>query len=302
MNNNDTTQTLPTLKCSCPCGCTQNTKFPYTESKILQSKARCEKCGATEHKTKYTLPSTNKEELSRPITKMIQLDPEELKLDQEIAAQQKAEIRNAALQKWHQSVPEKFRYATTEHPKVLERLRRWQAGNRGTAGLVVLGGVGEGKTFLSVGYANAAIDANLIDPSQVLFGTEAELLSSAANSTFSEVDQALKKLISSKYKMIIIDDVGRGTWIRDDMRPKVFSLVFDAFWRDNRVIVVTTNLIPPDLQEYVGEGAMDRLRSMVGYDALDLSNRDMRKKVTQETIQKFTPTSTSNKNSSPKNR
>lgn len=142
------------------------------------------------------------------------------------------------------------------------------------------------NTFMSLGYANAAINEGLVHPSQVLFGTEAELLSSAANSTFSEVDLALRRIISPRYKMIVIDDVGRGTWIRDDMRPKVFSLVFDAAYRDNRVLVITTNLIPKDLGEYIGEGAMDRLRSMVGYDALDLTDRGMRERVTREEIQR----------------
>jgi DNA replication protein DnaC len=272
------------LNCACPCGCRRLTKHPTTTSPVLIRRARCTTCSTADHRTTNPTPH-DPAETARPLTIPVPLDPDDIELDRQIAEQQRKDIHTEAWARWQASLPEKFRHAHTDNPKILERLRRWEDGHPGTAGAVVLGGVGEGKTFLAVGYANAAIQHGLVKPGDVLYGTEAELLSSAANSAFSEVDKALRRLINPHYRMIVIDDVGRGTWIRDDMRPKVFSLVLDAAWRDNRVIVITTNLIPDDLLTYIGEGAMDRLRSMVGYDAVDLTDRDMRRKTTQQALQ-----------------
>ena len=203
-------------------------------------------------------------------------------LDREIAREQQQAIREQQLQQWYASLPEKFRHATTDHPDVLKKIDQVSAGHPATAGMVITGTVGEGKTWLAIAYANALIERNLLRPNQVLFGTESELLASAANAGFGEVEHRLRRLTSRRIKMIIVDDVGRGTWLREDMRSKVFSLVFDAAWRDNKIVVVTTNLPKENLEEEIGGGAMDRLRSMVGYKSTNLTDRGMRRRVTQE--------------------
>lgn len=272
--------------CACPCNCGKPSEQIRTNSAVLSRHARCYKCKYPNHRKKYPVQGKIEVDAPRTITFQTPLDSEERAIDVAIAEKQKREIYKNAWNKWRESLPEKFRDATTDHPKIIERMKRWRNGQPGTAGAVILGNFGEGKTFLAIGYANEAIKSGLVKPNEVLFGTEAELLASAANSAFSEVDKALRRLIDPRYKMIVVDDIGRGTWIRDDMRPKVFSLVFDAAWRDNRTIVITTNLTPDSLAEYIGEGAMDRLRSMVGYDAIDLSERGMRRKITQENIRK----------------
>lgn len=203
-------------------------------------------------------------------------------LDAEIARQQQQEIREQQLQRWHASLPEKFRHATTDHPDVKKKVEQVAAGRAATAGMVITGTVGEGKTWMAIAYANELIERNLLQPNQVLFGTESELLASAANAGFGEVEQRLKALTSRRTKMLIVDDVGRGTWLREDMRSKVFSLVFDAAWRDNKIVVVTTNLPKDKLEEEIGSGAMDRLRSMVDYKSTVLTDRGMRRRTTQE--------------------
>lgn len=270
------------LPCGCPCGCARPSGAPWVESAVLARRARCEACARPAHRSAH--PAAPAGEPARPVTVVARPDPRDAALDARIAAQQQREILAAAWERWQAGLPEKFRGASTDHPKIRERLARWKAGQPGTAGIAILGTHGEGKTWMAVAYANAAIRAGLVRPGDVLYGTEAELLSSAANAAFGDVDRNLRRLIDPRYRMIVIDDVGRGTWLRDDMRPKVFSLVLDAAWRDNRVVVVTTNLVPGDLAEYIGAGAMDRLRSIVGYDAIDLSDRDMRRKVTEEAL------------------
>ena len=281
------------FSCACPCGCTRLTKHRKTASEVLARRARCTNCLEPDHAKKNPAPK-DKTEPSRPITPYIAPDPEDVVLDTRIRKEQVKQISDAAKIRWIDSLPEKFKHASLDdkdidpkHKTVITRhLNQWKRGQPGTAGLVLRGSVGVGKTYLGVSYANAAINLGLIDPSRILFGTEAELLSSAANSTFSEVDLALKRLISPRYRMIIIDDVGRGTWIREDMRPKVFSLVFDAAYRENKVVVVTTNLKTEPFREYIGDGALDRLRSLIGFEVITITEGgSMREKITREALE-----------------
>lgn len=241
-------------------------------------------CAREDHRAQF--PPDYDEETSRPLTVAPASSPALQRLDAEILERQRADIFNVAFGQWLDSLPEKFRASDTDHPKILERLQRIEAGHPGTAGALIFGPVGEGKTFLALGYANRAIKSGLVQPGQVLFGTEAELLAAAANSSFGEVENALKRLTSPANRMIIIDDVGRGTWLREDMRSKVFMLVLDSAWRDNRIVVVTTNLGKTDLEEYIGVGAMDRLRSMCGYAAISLDDRGMRRHTTEAALAK----------------
>lgn len=255
---------------------------PRTDSPVLLRRARCLQCSKPEHKAQH--PTGYEDTAPRPLTVQPEIPAPLQRLDAEIAASQRQQIFAAALQKWRDSLPEKFRESTTDHPKILERLARIEAGQPGTAGALVFGPVGEGKTFLALGYANLAIERGLVKPNEVLFGTEAELLAAAANASYGEVENALKRLASPSHRMVIIDDVGRGTWLREDMRPKVFMLVLDSAWRENRIVVITTNLGVTDLEEYIGGGAMDRLRSMCGYAAISLDDRGMRRQVTEEAL------------------
>jgi DNA replication protein DnaC len=268
--------------CACGCGCTRPSTQPRTDSVVLEQRARCLSCSRPDHRALH--PSDVSTPLTRPLTPQKELPPALRRLDAEIASRQKAEIYEQSRARWLASLPEKFRESRADHPKIVERLQRLEAGEPGTAGALVFGPVGEGKTFLALGYANMAIEAGYVQPGEVLFGTESELLASAANSSFGEVESALRRLTSPSHRMLIIDDVGRGTWLRDDMRPKVFMLVLDAAWRNNRIVVVTTNLGVKDLEEYIGIGAMDRLRSMCGYTAISLEDRKMRRQVTEASL------------------
>ena len=274
------------LKCACPCGCTRPTRNPDVGSRVLAERARCTACSQPEHREHQTSPQVH---TRRSITPIQHVSAEDAALDARIAKEQQDAIRAQELIAWQERLPAKFQHATTENPRVTEALERWRKGQPGTAGLVILGDTGMGKTWAAVGYANAAIKAGLVRPSQILYGTEAELLAATANAAFGEVDAGLRKLTDPRYRMLIIDDVGRGPWLRDDMRQKVFALVSDAAWRDNKVVVLTTNLTNKDLADYVGEAAMDRFSSAAGYkSAVFLEGRDehMRRSITQDALKR----------------
>lgn len=274
----------PALRCACPCGCTRTTRMPDVGSRVLAHRARCSECAEATHRTAH---AQEPPETTRAITKVRPVSGEEAEWDARILAEQQARIKSAELQAWRARLPEKFQDADTEHPRVQEALTRWKSGQPGTAGLVILGDTGRGKTWAALGYANAAIKAGLVRPSTILYGTEAELLAAAANDTYGAVAGNLARLTSRLYRMVIIDDVGRGAWLRDDMRQKVFAQVADAAWRDNKVLVITTNLDNDALAAYVGEAAMDRMSSGAGYrSTMFLAGREehMRRATTERNM------------------
>jgi DNA replication protein DnaC len=280
------------VPCACPCGCTAITTVPAAAGKAMARHARCASCAVPAHMSAHPTPQAQAVATRVNLTEVYVPSTEETAIARAAALEVYGEIWSSQWAAWQASLPEKFRDAYTEHAQVTERMRRLAAGERGVASLLVLGAPGLGKTFLSLGYANAAIRAGYFKPSEVLFGSESELLASAANSSFGEVEPALRRLISPRVKMLIIDDVGRGTWLNEAMRPKVFSLVLDKFWSQNRVVVFTSNLKAAELGDYIGDGAMDRLRSMVGNASLVLDTESKRRKVTDEMLarSKETPT------------
>lgn len=270
--------------CVCSCGCSKNSTVNMSISKILAKHARCADCSIEEHMDKYPIVAAKDKKTPKDITEVYVPSKAEREAAKEAQMEVYEEIWNSQWEAWQDSLPEKFKNAETEHAQVKERLRRLKSGEYGVASLVVLGAPGLGKTWLAIAYANAAIKAGFFKPSEVLFGSEAELLASAANSSFGEVETGLRKVTNSKIRMIIIDDVGRGTWLNESMRAKVFSLVLDRYWSENRVVVFTSNLAPADLGAYIGDGAMDRLRSLVGGGSLVLDTESKRKKVTEEML------------------
>lgn len=271
------------LDCACPCNCGRESLVPNIGAAALAKHARCPECGEEAHLRKNPIRAT-RGEYRKNITEIYEPSEYERDLARKVASEVKSDIWQQQWEAWQRSIPEKFKNAETEHTQIKERLRRLAAKERGISGLVVLGAPGYGKTFLAVAYANAAIKAGHFKPTEVLFGSESELLAAAANSSFGEVEKALQKLISPKIKMLVIDDVGRGTWLNEAMRPKVFSLVLDKFWSENRVIVITSNLNPAALGEYIGDGAMDRLRSLAGGASVVLDTESKRKLVTAEML------------------
>ena len=277
-------ETITYYPCLCPCGCGAESIVSTKLSAVLSRHARCLKCGESEH-IKFN-PIVNKDAtttFSPTITLLHEATEKEVEEARKANDEIRKEIYETQWARWESSLPEKFRGAHSDHSMVTKRLARLKEKKNGVASLAIFGTTGVGKTYLSISYANAAIKAGYFKPSEVLFGSESELLSAAANAPFADVETAFRRLTSGRFKMIIIDDVGRGAYLRDDMRPKIWSLILDKFYSENRVIVITSNLDNTRLSEHIGEGAMDRLRAMVGYDSIILKE-PQRRKVTGETL------------------
>ena len=278
----------PPYPCMCPCACGLESTISGNMPFALSYYARCKKCAASKHiKENPIIPQPAGDELERLgiISVTHKKTGLEARRERQAYDEVQKDIHEFQFTKWQERIPAKFRSAHTKHSGVDDRLKLLSEGKMGVASMISQGATGMGKTYLAVAYANAVIKAGFLKPSEVVFGSEADLLAGAANAPYAEVEKSFKLLTSGTYKMIIIDDVGRAPWLREDMRPKVWSLILDALYANNRMVVVTTNLNKEDLESHIGTGAYDRLRAMVGYKTIVLDD-PKRRAVTEETLGK----------------
>lgn len=278
----------PPYPCVCPCACGLASTVSGNLPSALSHYARCKKCSVSKHMKENPIiskPAGDELERLGIISVTHKKSETELRSDREAHDEVQKDIYDVQFARWLESIPEKFRSAHSKHVGVDERLKLLSEGKMGVASMISQGATGMGKTYLAVAYANAVIKAGFLKPSEVIFGSEADLLASAANAPYAEVEKSFKLLTSGRYKMIIIDDVGRAPWLREDMRPKVWSLIMDALYAHNRMVVVTTNLNKEALEAHMGTGAYDRLRAMVGYKTIVLED-PKRRQVTEETLGK----------------
>lgn len=279
---------LVNVPCTCGCKCL-NIVTVSTFSPVFAAHARCERCSQPEHLHEYggVTPLAIDVPTSPFITPRYQETPEERALADAAVRDYREQLFQEAWDRWQQSIPAKFRYATPAHEATMKALERISSGKLAYSSLLLEGHVGTGKTWNAVGYANQAIRDRHIHPAEVLFGTEVTLLSSVANASFGQMEEALRRLTIGKYKLIVIDDVGRGNWARESMRQPLFSHVINEQYARNHAIVITTNLSRAELRDYIGTAAYDRLMAMTAITnvgTFDKTNRRMRQETTRSDL------------------
>ncbi len=104
-------------------------------------------------------------------------------------------------------------------------------------GLLFMGGVGTGKTFLACCIANAVIDRGM---TAIVTGLP-PLIRQLAD--YRQADMTLTRI--QNVDLLVLDDVG-ATRDSDFNTEKLFELV-DARYRSGKPMIVTTNLSPEDI-------------------------------------------------------
>lgn len=111
--------------------------------------------------------------------------------------------------------------------------------------LVLMGTLGGGKTYLMNSIARALVKDGVIAPQLIRFGTEAELLYPLVVG-FPSDQKAYRDDFTdpSRTQMIMIDEVGRGNFTREDDRVAAWDIVTGFAYNHDIPLIVTTNLMP----------------------------------------------------------
>jgi len=287
-----------TALCACTCGCSAQVELTGKFASVFAGHTRCPDCLAhvDEHPNRpvavHARATTN-------------VTPDRPPTDEELAAAREAQLtversrHEQSLQRWNTSLGSRFEHAVIDRVDVAAQYNALVEGHWSTASLLLYGMNGRGKTWNAVGYARQAIADGLVPPSRVLFGTEASLLSDISNMSFSDKEYAaqqasLRKMMSGHYRIVVIDDVGRGGWKMEHAKNDLLWRLIDTQYARGNLLLLTSNLpLRPDgngpgFIDYVGKSSQDRLMEMCGrvgvieFAADDPQHRTRRSALTQQ--------------------
>jgi DNA replication protein DnaC len=135
---------------------------------------------------------------------------------------------------------------------------------------------GVGKTHLCAALAHKLVDT--LDPAVSIHGsvvrlprpvvfTSEPMLMDRIRATFhddsAECDEAIYAQLEN-VRLLIIDDVGKRQPRDLNFIQQVWYRIIDGRYRKEKPIVLTTNLLPVDMEQHIGGAPADRLSEMVG--------------------------------------
>lgn len=201
-----------------------------------------------------------------------------LSQDSYLVGMEKEKRIAAALADWKKKVGPRFGEATTDNPRILERVNRLasKTGMHKTS-LVFSGNLGVGKTYSSYAFINQAIASGAVTSGQIIADTETAILGKISSSGFKR-SELLEELFNPRYKIYFIDDVGQGYFSNEQSRREVWYELMDHIYSHDLTLIITTNKPfkmvdgkitgSPQLEAWIGGAAYDRLKHIVGSDGL----------------------------------
>jgi DNA replication protein DnaC len=274
-----------TTPCACSCGCNTPVTITGQFAEVFAPHTRCNPCHTHTHEyPNKPAPTphitTNTITPDRPATNEEKADATEA-----LHAIEK-QRHNTAMKRWTASLGGRFENAVIDRADIAAQYNALVEGHWSTASLLLYGTNGRGKTWNAVGYARQAVTDGLVPPSRVLFGTEASLLSDISNMSFSDKEYtaqqaALRKMMSGHYRIVVIDDVGRGGWKIENAKNDLLWRLIDTQYARGNILILTTNLPlrpegrGPGFIDYIGKSSQDRLMEMCGrVGVIEFTNND----------------------------
>lgn len=192
-----------------------------------------------------------------------------LRKDDTIVVDVKKQRIEQSLKEWGKRVGPRFASASTQNPVIGHRVARMQQ-NTGLhkTSLVLYGNLGTGKTWSAYAYINMAIAAGYVTAGQIIADTETAVLSKIAVSGYKKPEM-LEELTHPRHKIFFIDEVGQGFFNDPQKRHEVWFELIDHVYAHNLTLIMTSNLnFGPQMSNWIGVRAFDRLRALVGEDGL----------------------------------
>lgn len=187
-------------------------------------------------------------------------------------AAENADIEKAWREEWRRheawlrcGIPVRYRNRTLDNwrtrtpalAQVAQAVQQWVAQLRegDLPALVLTGDVGLGKTHITAGIAKHAIEQKL----SVKYVALPDLLSNLRASFDKESELRSEELMRplQTADLLILDEIGvqRGTeWELD-----LLAQLVDQRYREDRALVISTNVAPNELPKFIGRRAADRL-------------------------------------------
>lgn len=192
------------------------------------------------------------------------------------------------VQEWHLRVGDRFANAKVSDERNqriinsrVERIREGKLLHRNS--LILVGDLGVGKTYMGHAYIESLIREGLLQNGEICMGTEINLLAPVADAGFNQPEE-MKRLLNPIYKVYFIDEVGRAAIRNPANRHAVWYALVNHAYVNHIPIILTTNCgtAPMDyvnpvtnersrtseLEGWIGDASLDRLRYMAGDDGV----------------------------------
>jgi len=267
------------------CGTPTTMLASKVSSRAAARLLRCATCLTDGHRPGKPAPASADEKSAVAIvtarTEALDADAlEDARIDAEIRAEADKRKWGKALTDFQAAIPAVFAKDLKRNdlaPQVNDRIARLKAG-RGEHQLSLLcyGPYGSGKTWVAYSYPRTAVADALLWPSQIIAGTEAEIMEPLWTGSFQTMQEHEARLFSPRVRMILVDDVGNmGRYSQSASkdpaaeRHRLWTRLVNHCYANQMALIITTNLNPGEresLQQYIGVTAYERLRNMVGRD------------------------------------
>jgi DNA replication protein DnaC len=150
-------------------------------------------------------------------------------------------------------------------------------------------GYGTGKTHLSVSIVREYLKQYVLDynlwgkefsphPIPTNFITEVELVNKI-RASFDDDGEDSESMIIQRYtnvKLLLLDDVGKTTFAKDDFINRIYFLIIDRLYNKKTSLIVTCNGGLVKIGRQVGEACISRLYEMCGNNIFEVSGKDYR--------------------------
>lgn len=225
----------------------------------------------------------------------------QINFDSTIASTLRNERISTALKEWDILVGRRFANAKIDDPEIAEKVnvRVRRIVNRGPLhrnSLVLTGHLGVGKTWTGYAYARQLISEGVLQPGEILFGTEIGLLTPLALATYDRTEK-IQNFLSPHHKFYFIDEVGRATFKNQELRHEIWYSVINHAYENHIPVVLTTNKSSKarptrdpksnkeygnELEMWIGDAAYDRLKYMADDGVIIPGEVNKRKEVNSQ--------------------